>query len=58
MNPEKLFDYLGDKGNQRASRLYPADGEVRTLNQQKRRSKNSGDVLRKRPRQDELVAGV
>ena len=28
---------------------YPADGEVSTLNQQKRRSRNSGDVLKKTP---------
>ena len=55
MNPDKLFDYLGVEKSE-ASRLYPAEGEVRTLNQQ------SGDPeipvmsQRKRPRQEELVA--
>jgi hypothetical protein len=33
MNPDKVFDYLGVEKSERISPI-PANGEVRTLNQQ------------------------
>jgi len=49
MNPEKLFDYPGGREITRASRLYRANGEIKTLNQQSGDLRNSGDVLKKTP---------